>query len=275
MDQPNTVRSIRFRYIIGLSAIAILITTSFITMQKVVSEQRDFSSIVNLAGHQAGLSNRIAYFASLMATTDMESEFNMARSQVGRTIHKMKNAHEILMNGDPESNIPMITNANLETIYNDPMVGLDRALNSFLERASIVYESDMESLHPGSAAFLFLTTYGPHVLEPMLDAAVDEYQKIGREAILKIERFELGIWIATIITLVLEALFIFYPLEQQIRKTLGSLHKSIWQLTAMRQRLVAAQKIALVGNLPGLIRFTIFAAFRQKILLSIPKVPLP
>lgn len=248
MDKPNTVKSIRFRYIIGLSAIAILITTSFMTMHRVVSQQRDFSAIVNLAGHQAGLSNRIAYFASLMATTDIESEFNMARSQVGRTIHKMRNAHEMLINGDPEKNIPKVTNDNLDTIYYDPMVGLDQALHNFLERATKVYESDMESLHAGSAAFLFLTTYGPHVLEPMLEAAVDEYQKIGREAILKIERFELFIWVATLITLVLEAFFIFYPLERHIRNTLNSLHGSIIELTNMSKRLEAAQKIALVGD---------------------------
>jgi len=66
--------------------IALLVTASFITMTHVVSKQRNFSSLINLAG----LSNRISFFVSLMATTDDESEFNMARSQVGRAIHKMQ-----------------------------------------------------------------------------------------------------------------------------------------------------------------------------------------
>ncbi len=246
--EKNTVKNIRFRYVIGLSAIALLITASFITMQKVVAEQRDFSTIVNLAGHQAGLSNRIAYFASLMVTTDNESEFDMAKAQVGRTINKMKRAHEILMYGDPEEGIPRITNENLQTIYNDPMVGLDRALKRFLRRAGTVYNSDMASLHTGSAAYLFLTTYGPHVLEPMFDAAVDEYQKIGKKAIVRIERFEIGIWLATIVTLLLEVCLIFYPLERNIRHTLKSLQNYIHTLTSTRKRLLAAQKLASVGD---------------------------
>ncbi len=239
---------IRLRYAFGLSVIAVLITASFITMQKVVSDQRDFSTLVNLAGHQAGLSNRIAYFSSLMVTTDDETEFDMAKAQVGRTINKMKTAHTILRNGDPEKDIPLVLNDNLVVIYEDSMVGLDTALANFLERARNLYDGEMNDLHTGSIDYIYLTTYGPHVLEPMLDAAVEEYGKIGREAILKIERLETAIWFATIVTLLLEVCFIFLPLERHIHKTLASLQSSINALTNTRQRLLAAQKLAAVGD---------------------------
>ncbi|MFN2356898.1 MAG: type IV pili methyl-accepting chemotaxis transducer N-terminal domain-containing protein, partial [Desulfotignum sp.] len=132
MNHPKAVKNLRLRYIIGLSAIALLVTASFITMQNVVSKQRGFSSLVNLAGHQAGLSNRIAYFSSLMVTTDDETEFNMARAQVGKTINKMRSAHKILRNGDLEKGIPAVTTDNLQIIFEDPSVGLDKALTRFL-----------------------------------------------------------------------------------------------------------------------------------------------
>lgn len=248
MIRVSTVHSLRLRYIIGLSVIALLVTASFITMQRVVSEQREFASLINLASHQAGLSNRIAYFGSLMVTTGEESEFNMAKAQVGRTINKMENAHHILRNGDAEKGIPNLTNGNLKTIYDDPMVGLEKALNNFLERARNIYESDIHTLHAGSAAYLYLTTYGPHVLEPLLDAAVEEYQRIGRQAILRIENLELAIWLATIATLLIELTFIFLPMEEQVRRTLTSLENSITNLKRTRKRLLAAQKMALVGD---------------------------
>jgi diguanylate cyclase (GGDEF)-like protein/PAS domain S-box-containing protein len=217
-------------------------------MQRVVSEQRNFSSLVNLAGHQSGLVNRIAYFTTLMATTTDESEFDMARAQVGRTLNKIRASHHLLRNGSTEKKIPKILNDNLQTIYEDPMVGLDIALENFLEQAQVVYLSEMNELSHQSAAALFLTTYGPHVLEPMLDAVVDEYQKIGKAAILRIETFEEAIWIATILTLFFEILFIFRPLEGHIRRTLNSLEKSITDLTATRKRLLAAQQLASVGD---------------------------
>ncbi len=217
-------------------------------MQHVISKQRDFSRLVSMAGHQAGLTNRIAYFASLMAATDDETEFNQARSQVGLTIHKMAAAHKALRNGDPETKIPKLTNDTLINIYEDSMMGLDLALSRFLERARQVYDADMESLTTGSVAYIYLVNYGPHVLEPLLDAAVDEYERIGRAAIVKIERFERFIWLAALLALLIEAGFIFRPLEKQVEKALVHLQSSVSQLTDTRKRLEEAQKLALVGD---------------------------
>lgn len=248
MKPIRTVRSLRLRYAIGLSAIAILVTASFFTMQRVVSEQRDFSSLVNLAGHQSGLANRIAYFASLMVTTVDEVEFQMAKSQIGRTVNKMESAYKILREGSEEKGIPRIINDNLSTIYEDPMVGLDVALDNFLNHARAIYDSDMAAAHPGSASYLYLTTYGPHVLEPMLDAVVDEFQQIGRKAILKIERFELAVWLTTLCALLIEVAFIFLPAEKHIRKTIASLEETISELTKTHKRLLTAQQLALVGD---------------------------
>ena len=244
----SVVGNLRLRYIFGLSAIAILVSTSFFTMQHLISKQRDFSQLINLAGHQAGLTNRIAYFASVMATTQDETEFNQARSQVGLTINKMQTAHKALRNGDGEAQIPKVTNEALETIYDDPMMGLDSALQRFLNRARQVYETDMDSLSIGSIDYLYLVNYGPHVLEPLLDAAVDEYEGIGRGAMIRIERFEWIIWLVTLAALLLEAILIFRPLEKQVRRALSSLEVSVAQLTDTHQRLVEAQRLALVGD---------------------------
>lgn len=248
MIPSRTIRNLRLRYIVGLSVIALLVTASFITMQRVVSEQRGFARLVNLAGHQSGLSNRIAYFASSMAYTLDETEFSMAKAQVGRTMNKMKTAHQILRYGSEEEEIPLVTNTTLLNIYDSPKMGLDMALASFLERANTVYEGDMESVNPDSEAYIFLTTYGPHVLEPLLDAAVDEYEQIGHAAIVRIEGFEFAIWLLAIITLICEVWFIFHPLEKSVRNVLRSLGDSIDELRNTRQRLLLAQKMALVGD---------------------------
>jgi diguanylate cyclase (GGDEF)-like protein/PAS domain S-box-containing protein len=248
MKGVRAARSFRVRYVVGLCAIALLVTASYLTVQEVVSEQRNYSTLVNLAGHQGGLANRIAYFASRMATTDEETEFSTARAQVGRTIYKMEEAHRILREGAPERGIPRVSSAILRMIYEDPTVGLDRALERFLERARTVYEMDMARLDTGTFAYIFLTTYGPHVLEPMFDAAVEEYERIGLAATLRIENLELVIWIAALCTLLLEAALIFLPLERRIHQSIASLERSVEELTATKERLVRAQRLAMVGD---------------------------
>lgn len=248
MSHRRITRSLRLRYIVGLSVIALLVTASFITMQRVVSEQKGFAALINLAGHQSGLTNRIAYFSNLLATTDDETDFDMAKAQVGRAINKMRSAQEIIRNGAPDKGIPKATNPNLEIIFTDPMVGLDRALENYLGQAEIIYESSPEEINTQSAAYLYLTTYGPHVLEPMLDAVVDEFENIGDRAIMRIESLELGIWLATIITLILEATLIFWPFEKNFKKSFRSLEESVEELSKTKERLLNAQDLASVGD---------------------------
>ncbi len=245
---PRTIKILRIRYIIGLSVIALLVTSSFITMKHVVSKQRNFSSLINLAGHQAGLSNRISFFVSLMATTEDESEFDMARSQVGRTIHKMQADFKFLRHGDPEKSRSPVINDTLVKIYEDPMIGLDLAMERFLDRATDAYHSEQDTFDTESTAYLFITIYGPHTLNPLLDAAVDEYEKLGRQAVLKIEKFELIIWLITILTLLLELLLIFRPMDLQVQKALNSRESTIAILKNTRKRLMAAQQLAKVGD---------------------------
>ncbi len=228
--------------------IALLITASFVTMSRVVSEQRDFAKLVNLAAHQSGLANRIAFFATVMATTEEPSEFAAAQSQVGRTIHRMSEAHELIRHGAPEDGIPQLTNEHLRALYEDPSLGLDLAIHRFLDRAREVYELDMESLDVGTTAYIYLSTTGPHVLEPMLDAAVEEYQAIGRSGIVRIERLEGFIWLATLLILMLEVAFIFRPLEASVRNAIDTLQRAVGELQGTRERLLAAQRLAGVGD---------------------------
>ncbi len=248
MEHGNTVRSLRFRYILGLSAIAFLVTASFIMMQRVISQQRFHATIVNMASHQAGLSNRITYFASLMALTDDATEYTMAQGQIGMTANKMRQRHATLRNGLPEDDIPVVSNENLQTIYEDPMVGLDRALENFLQHAEVICQIDIQDFKVTSSSYIFLTTYGPNALEPMFDAAVDEYEKIGNAAILRIKRLERIIWLATLFVLLFEIACIFIPLESKVKNTLKSLEQNISELTRTRKRLLLAQEFALIGD---------------------------
>jgi len=241
-------KSLRLRYIIGLGAIALLVTGSYYTVQKIVSKQRNYSELVILASHQSGLASRIAYFASIMTTTDDDTEFNMARSQVGRTIHKMETNHHVLRHGSEEKSIPLVTNENLLIIYEDKMVGLDLAVKRFLQLAREIYESEMHELSTNHYAYLHLTINGPHILEPLFDGAVGEYRKIGQESILQIENYELVIWLATLVALILEVGFIFLPLENRIKVAIDALEKTLASKEATQERLLEAQQLVSVGD---------------------------
>jgi len=248
MEKSIVVKSLQVRYIFGLSSLALLATISYFTMQSIVSQQGNFSQLVNLAGHQSGLVNRIAYFSGLMATTDDLDEFKMAKSQVGRTVNKINKNQNILYYGSPKEAIPFVTNKKLKVIFDDPEFGLNFSLKRFIKHAQGIYKSDINELTTNSIDYIYLTTYGPYILEPMIENAVEEYKNIAKASILKIERFELIIWIISLIVLILEAILIFKPLVKKIKNSIDSLEVSVAEHEVSELRLIEAQQLASIGD---------------------------
>jgi signal transduction histidine kinase/CheY-like chemotaxis protein len=221
-----------------------LVTGSYLTKQRVIAEQNNFAELINLSGHQSGLAHRVAYFSLEMITTDDAESFLNARTQVGKTITKMEQVQEILLNGSVERGIPLIRNDNLQALYFDESVGLNITLKRFLKNAEAVYQSDLGALGTDSYEFTYLTTYGANILEPMMDRAVAEYQNISHASILRIEKIELAIWLGALLLLTFEALFIFRPLENRIRNAIVNLQDTVSELESTREQFVAAREKA-------------------------------
>ena len=222
MSEFKAVRSLRFRYAIGLGAIAVLVTSSWLSLQQVVEEQNSFAEIVNIAGHQGGNAERIALFSLAMLQAANEDDFDVSRAQLGRTINTMRRHHLTLLEGNRDDGVPKVMTPMLQLIYFDPASGLDKAVGRYLENAQTVYDTHYGELNGTNGAFIYVMQYGPHVIKSLFDSAVEEYEAEGRRAIAWIQRLELWVWIAALTALVLEAIFIFRPLEKKIAGALAA-----------------------------------------------------
>jgi len=238
----NPVESIRFRYIIGLSALAVLISATYFLLDQTIDRQKDHGRVIEMAGNQTGLSNRIAFFVGQMAASTSDEEFDTARQQVGRAIQRMRAHHRMLLNGDPETGLPKIMTPLLETIYFDRDFGLDLALDRFLRNATEVYATAYGELATNNAAFVYVTTVGPHVLETLLNAAVTEYDEFGRAEINKLKRLEFLALAAALALLLIEAMFIFRPLERRVRSAFQEIRAKRDELTLERDRAEQANR---------------------------------
>jgi len=231
MPEFSDVRRLRRRYIIALSAIAILVTGTWLGMRITVDQQRNYSKLINIAGQQSGVSERIAHFTTQMVAARDAEDFSVAKAQLGRAISNMEAAHRILLSGDPDSQIPYVMTPALKTIYFDSTVGLDNAISRYLTHARAVYSMPKDQLSWNSASYVFVLQYGPYVLEAMFGAATDEYDMASQAAIEWIKTLETVLWLAALLILSAEVLFIFRPLEKHLRKSLTRLTDSNDALT--------------------------------------------
>ncbi len=241
MSELAAVKSLRYRYVLGLAAIALLVTASFVTMHFIIDKQSDYAHLIFIAGGQNGQANRIAHFAGQMAFAQDEYEYEISRAQLGRAVNAMQRAHLLLLTGNAEAGIPQVMTADLEIIYFDNTVGLDLAINRFLGHARDIYAMRFGELRFNTSSYVYLINYGPHVLEPMLNSAVEAYEAFSRSAIGRIKRFETGLWICALLALLGEALFIYRPLESKVRATVQELETKNTELRRTIMDIAQAQ----------------------------------
>ena len=200
----SAVRGLRTRYIIGLTAIALLVTASWVTLHAVVSRQENYGNLIGIAGDQRRLVERIALFTLTMATTSSDADFRVARSQLGRAINRLSAGHLLLVNGDEEENVPYVMTPLLESVYFDTSIGLDSAIGRYVERAWEIYDSEFAEIDATFGPLISIQQYGPHAISAMYDNVIREYEEVAHDAILTVSRVETILWASAILMLIIE-----------------------------------------------------------------------
>jgi signal transduction histidine kinase len=238
----DPVRSIRYRYIIGLSILAALIVFAGVTIHTTIARQEGHGHVIRLASEQMGLTNRIGFFAGQMRASETEQDFRTAQNQARRAINLMRARHDILLNGAPEKGIPLITSPSLETLYFDQDFGLDAATGRFLTNASAYADVAFENRADASYAFVYTMNYGVYALDALQEAAVTEYERETDIAINRLKTIETIAVALALFVILLEIVFIFRPLERRVRAYIRTVEEKSGELERERERAEIANR---------------------------------
>lgn len=198
-------------YILALSIIAILSLFSHYLVQNIVAEQEATARVVNLAGRQRMLSQRITRFAGELLNQKGNYSTEDLPTKYLELIRTMTTVHYGLMNGSANLNIPQPKSAAVKQIFNDAPIQLDRKITSFLSLAESV-ENVMLSEQERERAYTQLQQAANEDILHALDALVLQFQKGSETAIAQLQYYNRLSLIGMFVTLLLEALFIFRPL---------------------------------------------------------------
>lgn len=214
-----SANQLRHRYIIALSLIALLTILSQAVVQYLISDQEYDSRVVNIAGRQRMLSQRItktAFYISVAKTTQESASYQKEletvvslweRSQIGL----LYGDHEL---GLPGSNSPEVR-ALFELIHPDHMSMVDAArhLLGAIQRNEPI-DGDLRTLRSHEANFL-----------RGMDKIVFRYDQEAKHKVLIARWLELALMIVTLLVLMLEARFIFAPATRRVRQDMLDLLK--------------------------------------------------
>jgi diguanylate cyclase (GGDEF)-like protein len=242
--EKTIYRSTTGRYLLAVLIIAVLSTSAYYTLQSALSDSDATAYIVNLSGKQRMLSQHIALDAHRYNNARQANSFisDQHLSQMRKNITDMRQANMQLSSGVLLNDLKVEVSNSIHEMYFGNMKLYER-VNNYLDIAqklqnsssNIVRLSLLNSIDEQSEQLLI-----------DLNKAVQQYQIEGENRLSRIEDLEVIVWIATLIALILEVIFIFKPMTNRLvasqkaqARTLENLEEIIEQRT---QKLEIANK---------------------------------
>lgn len=217
-------RTLRTRYVAALAAIALLSITGQVLVQTNLITQESDSAVINLAGRQRMLSQRIVKTALIMAAPNAPPERRALLSELIDLHADWTSAHERLQNGDAADNSDAVNAAfaDIERSYR----GMSAAVQTMVRLGG-----------RDPAAIARLLSLEAEFLRGM-DRVVSLYEHESSARVRFLQRVEFGLLGLVLLTLLLEGVFVFRPAERRIRDTLE------------RLRAGQAEKAAILSAIP-------------------------
>ena len=243
-DRPSaaslSASQLRRRYVVALSLIAILIIASQVVMQFLIADQEHDSRVINIAGRQRMLSQKITKLAYYVAEAGSADAAAGHRRELEEALRLWQRSHVGLLRGDLEMGLPgRNSNAVVELFgrlqsHHDAIVLAAQAILSSNEGAAALGRR-IHDIRDHEADFL----------KGMNDITF-QYDREANAKVAFARWLAIGLMSITLLVLVLEAGLIFAPATRRIERDMQEIADREQDLETLFS--VSPTGLLLVGN---------------------------
>jgi len=214
---------VRRRYAFALSIVAILSLASQVVIQSTLARNDDDSRVVNIAGRQRMLSQKIAKAARAIVDARSPAGRRIYAVELGEATELLKVSHDALLRGDSRLGVDGRNSATVLRLFEKIEPQYEAILGAALSL-------QREALDAAAARPRLAGLAGPILADENdflqgMNAVTFQYDAETKERLQFIGTLEYVFFALTGLTLTLEALFIFRPAERQIRTYFGELDR--------------------------------------------------
>lgn len=221
LDQRTFDRLSRL-YIIALSTIALSVVISQILIRNHLNDQQDDSSVINVAGRQRMLSQKLTKeILSISTESSLENRIQ-EKDKLKQTLNIWELSHNGLQKGNDSLGLPghnslVITNMfkDLNPYFNTIKDAAHNIIEKIENVPSLPIDTFMDNINKVKEnESLFLIK---------MDQIVNQYDAEANEKVSTLRNLELLLTGLTLIILLCEFLFIFWPAARSVKNTLAEL----------------------------------------------------
>ena len=227
---------LRMRYIVALSLIAVLTIASQLVMQFLIADQKYDSRVVNIAGRQRMLSQKITKLSYYILNAESPDAAVRLRRELGDALSLWQRSHAGLLQGDSAMGLPGRNSSEVVALFgriqshHDAIVAAARTILASSGRNQALVQS-IHGIREHESSFL-----------KGMDDIVFRYDHEANAKVEFAKWLEFGLMGITLMVLLLEAAFIFAPATRRIERDMQELAVREEDL----ERLFAASPTALL-----------------------------
>lgn len=225
------LRRLWVKYVFALGIILFFLIGSHLIHLTALSHTANDAKIINTAGQQRMLSQRIAFFAAKLNTPSALSEDSEITSSLTAAIKRFESNHYWLLKHALNSD------ASQQMYFTPNGPEVDRLTKWYIAEARKSISSSDN--HPLEDVIVNLDKMANKPLLKKLDDAVSLFALESEVKVERLEFFQLASLGMAIVTLVAEAIFIFFPAQQGIIRSLKKVDDQNQDILKQNTKLVS------------------------------------
>ncbi len=220
-------------YFIGIALIALMTTAGHVLITRVVGDQQAYASVINLAGRQRMLSQRIALNAQGLLLTNSAEDLDALR----HSLDEIEAAHIALTTSTPHPRLTLNApvNASTDAIYFGD-THLDRLMRDYIRYGDLMLSESSRTQMVADE----LRQLSSGDLIMALEMAVSEYQREAEVASKQAVQIGAVLLILTLLMLAAEWFFIFKPQNERLYRLIQMLVRQKRRIGQARERFLLA-----------------------------------
>jgi signal transduction histidine kinase len=221
----KTFKKLSRLYIIALSTIAISVIISQIIIRNFLQDQQNDSTIINIAGRQRMLSQKLTKEVLQISNIENTESITIITTNLKATLHSWKQSHVDLIKGNKALNLPGKNSQKVVSLYKEITPFYNTILNATNGILKLV-----ENLQPNSKKtikqHIDLIIKNENSFLQLMDTIVNQYNTEANTRVNSLRSLELLLMTFTLLILLGEFFFIFWPTAKAVKSTILKLLKS-------------------------------------------------
>lgn len=231
-------KNFRIHYAVALTLVAVLVSLSASLFFSVLQQQTLDAEKINVSGSQRMLSQKIALYTQRLGQAGNAEQERVLLQQALQRFER--NYHDLT--ADEQTLSPAV-----RRLYFDGEPSLETLIQQYITATQAV----LNTSPPASSTDYHQSDYTELLLQK-LDAVVKQLEVEAQERVSTLIMLERGVWMLTLLLLLWEARYIFYPMERAIKTHIQRLQQKINAIQQLENEKIYLEKVANLDPLTGL-----------------------